>query len=377
MTPRGRQWLGRFALILGGTSIGLLLAEVAVRVMAPGGGEFVLEAGIGTIPADLYQPDPELRTRLRPSVQVEHESLEYRSQIRTNSLGIRGPEVPRKSSDEIRILTVGDSFTLGIQVAEDETAGAQLAARLSSAWGREVTTWNAGVDGYGTDQATELARQLAREIDADILLLRFYLGNDLRDNQLWRHPEQSSAPIELEGGPEAEDWNHIHRSLARWSRLYAHVLAWKIARDQRSDPRIQEMADELLPYVNMERLEALLPATQAALQRTAALCAQLEIPCVVSWAPPAHVVHPERAGATFDIFELDAQLSDPARLLQTVQSVLPRDTISCDPGPALQEAAQTDPLYFVFDPHWNPMGHRIAGQADADCLMTALNPDSF
>ena len=377
MTPTQRLWLGRSVLVLGGSLIGLMIAELTARVMAPSGGEFVLEARIGSVPPDLYQPDPELRTRLRPSISVQHESLEYRTEIRTNALGIRGPEVNPKPPGEIRILTIGDSFTLGIQVAEEETAGSRLASQLSNTWGRTVTAWNAGVDGYGTDQATNLARQLALEVDADILLLRFYMGNDLRDNQLWAHPDQAAPPMELEGGLQTEDWNRMHRSLARWSRLYAHLLAWKTVHDQRSDPRIQEMADELRPYVDGERLVDLLPATQAALQRLDALCTELQIPCAVSWTPPAHVVHPERASATFDIFELDSEQSDPQRMLRTIQSVLPRGMISCDPGTALQRASKTQALYFVFDPHWNPTGHRIAGESDAACIASALDPDTF
>ena len=183
--------------------------------------------------------------------------------------------------------------------------------------------------------------------------------------------------MELEGALESEDWNRMHRSLARWSRLYAHLLAWKTAQDQGSDPRIQEMADELRPYVDEERLIDLLPATQAALQRLNALCTELQTPCVVSWTPPAHVVHPERADATFDIFGLDFEQSDPQRMLRTVQSVLPRGMVSCDPGIALQSASQRETLYFVFDPHWNTTGHRIAGESDAACIASAIDPDTF
>ena len=126
-------------------------------MLKPGGGEFVLDASIGSIPPDLYQPDPDLKTILKPNVEVEHQSIETHTTIRTNSLGTRGPEPDIREDDEIRILNIGDSFTLGIQVAEDETASHQLATQLSRRWNRTVTAWNAGVDGYGTVQATGLA----------------------------------------------------------------------------------------------------------------------------------------------------------------------------------------------------------------------------
>ena len=374
-----RKRLGRIGLIFGGLTVGILCAECGIRLMEPRGNEFVLEAEIGSIPPDLYQPDPTNRTRLRANVQVEHQALEYRSQIQTNSLGIRGPELYPKEPDEIRILTIGDSFTLGIQVDEEETAGSVLAQSLGERWGRNVTAWNAGVDGYGTRQATELAREIAPQIDADIVFLRFYLGNDLRDNELWEAGALGQPPEipDMEGAPPSESLLRFHRLMSRWSRLYAEVLVWNTTRQMRDDPRILEMADELWPYVDLERLELLLPATQAALQSWAGLCAELSMVCVISWAPPAYAIHTERADSTFDVFGFDATQSDPQRVLNVVNTILPRGVVSCDPSPMLREASENQSLYFVYDPHWNENGHRIAGRSDADCIASSLEADSF
>lgn len=370
-------WKAKMALAACGTTMGLLLSECGFRMLKPGGGEFVLDASIGSIPADLYQPDPDLKTVLKPNVQVVHQSIETHADIRTNSLGVRGPEPSLRREDEIRILNIGDSFTLGIQVAENETASQQLATHLSRDWNRTVTGWNAGVDGYGTQQATELARRLIPDLKPDLIVLRFYLGNDLRDNDRWAARSKEAPPIMAEGGPSSERWNGVHRFMSRWSRLYAHLLAWNAMRRAASDPRLQEMADELTPYVDAQARLRLLPATQAAFQQLSSLCEEVSIPCVISWVPPAHVIHTERADATFDIFGLNADHSDPKAVLDSLQSIVPKNLTSCDPTSALSNGAQNEELYFVFDPHWTAAGHRVAATAEAQCIQSAFNVDRF
>jgi hypothetical protein len=375
MFNRFLTFMGRVLLLLLGLLVGLGLAELYVRGKMPDGSEIVLEAKMNTIPASLYIPDRELRIKLRPRFQVQHRSLEYQTTIRTNGIGLRSQELEKKDFDEIRILTIGDSFTLGIQVEEEETAGAQMGTILTKKWRRPVTIWNAGVDGYGTEQSLILAERLLKQVQPEILFLRFYLGNDLRDNYLWSNADASSSII-IEEPRNQEAWRNFHKKISSVSRLYAYVLTYKSIYDRSKDPRIQEMADEVLPFVDAQNLEKLLPNTKSAFEKMQEMCSRFQITCVVSWAPPAYVVHSNRKEETFKVFGLDHTQMDHKGMMKRIESILPKGILSCDPTPELL-ANEEQSLYYTFDPHWNVLGHSIVGQSEANCLYSKIKPNDL
>src|SRR5262245_20239427 len=75
---------------------------------------------------------------------------------RIDSLGLRGSEIAEKSAGRTRILTLGDSYTFGSGVADDETFSAVLEKELGP---ERVEVVNAGVPGYGIFQFVELFRR--------------------------------------------------------------------------------------------------------------------------------------------------------------------------------------------------------------------------
>ena len=108
--------------------------------------------------------------------------------IRINSAGFRDRDREiRKPPDTLRVAILGDSMTMGGQVAESETFSAvverELAAcpRLS---GRAVEALNLGVDGYSTAQELMTLRYHAWQYAPDIVVLAVYTGNDIVNNFL-------------------------------------------------------------------------------------------------------------------------------------------------------------------------------------------------
>lgn len=77
-----------------------------------------------------------------------------------------------------RLLVLGDSFTESAQVPYDDTWPALTAHRLGLDW--DVV--NAGVSGYGTDQALRFLERIAHDVNPDLILLMMFTGNDLTDN---------------------------------------------------------------------------------------------------------------------------------------------------------------------------------------------------
>ncbi|HKW12422.1 MAG TPA: SGNH/GDSL hydrolase family protein [Gemmatimonadaceae bacterium] len=106
--------------------------------------------------------------------------------VRIDSLGFRGVDFPvRKRAGELRILSVGDSFTYGDFVDNDSTFPAVLERDLTASCSRPVTVINAGVGGSTITTAVHMVDR-AWGLSPDVVLLTF-VENDIDDlrNDMW------------------------------------------------------------------------------------------------------------------------------------------------------------------------------------------------
>src|SRR5262249_28162330 len=109
-----------------------------------------------------------------------------------NANGHRGGYYgPVKPIGKYRILALGDSFTEGVQVKEDELFSARLEKTDP-----ELEVINAGVGGYGTIQEYLYLTNEGLRFRPDLVLLMFY-DNDLSDNCLSYYPGFGPRPYAL------------------------------------------------------------------------------------------------------------------------------------------------------------------------------------
>ena len=123
-----RRHAFRFAAVLAGTLLGLLVGEVACRLASPEAGEEMFYGGLAPMPPGLYEWTPALGKEPVPGAKVTIKTLAFDNEIRINSLRMRGPE----PGPGPKWLTVGDSFTMGVQVPEEATFQALLSARVGA-----------------------------------------------------------------------------------------------------------------------------------------------------------------------------------------------------------------------------------------------------
>lgn len=107
--------------------------------------------------------------------------VEYRTPIRINSLGLRGPELPEIPAPGRRILVLGDSLVAGFEVAWEETFPVRIERALPDYLDFPVQVINAGVRAYGTDQAHLYYTARGRELRPDLVVM-VHSGNDPDDN---------------------------------------------------------------------------------------------------------------------------------------------------------------------------------------------------
>ncbi len=90
-----------------------------------------------------------------PQIDFDHRhsrsALLQSTEIRLNSFGLRGPEVPPLQEGQRRILFLGGSITLGWGVAEQDTLEARLERRLNQS-GDAAQVLNGGVGNYNAER---------------------------------------------------------------------------------------------------------------------------------------------------------------------------------------------------------------------------------
>ncbi len=110
--------------------------------------------------------DPDLFWRLMPNTTLN-------SQVVTNNLGLRGPQIGPKEPTELRILSLGESTTFGIQLPLESTYSFRLEQIMGTAGGRRVRVINAGVPGYSLFQGAAYLKCCGLALEPDAVMLYF------------------------------------------------------------------------------------------------------------------------------------------------------------------------------------------------------------
>ena len=145
--------------------LALVFLEVLVRVNYP----------ITTLYR--YSPGPDYV--MEPNRTVKFVKDEFRTEIRTNSYGLRDDE-PASVNDE-RILLLGDSFTFGHGVEHLETFGYILEDSLSRSLQQDVDIINAGHNGYDTRRELAYLKEHGLKFRPSMIMVGFVI-NDVLSN---------------------------------------------------------------------------------------------------------------------------------------------------------------------------------------------------
>jgi hypothetical protein len=357
-----RSLFGKLGLLLGGTLLGILAAESIARTIAPHQSADLLFNSSDASPMNLYVIDKQ--TRLRPNANLDTtiQSLDYTVKLRTNALGLRGPTVTSVTAEQW--IALGDSFTMSVQVNEEDSFAGLLGAE------KNVHVWNGGVDGFSTWQASLRLKQMAVKLPIKRAILTFFTGNDFQDNERFpamarmRLPGQEGTPI------PRPSVGKMDLFLLQHSFLYAHYRIWNKQQQVQSgkDMSRGNWQDELRIFSTKgtKRLDQLEKKTTQALLDFKNTCLKLNIEPLVAIAPPAFVIDQARAKPTFELVGLDANTLNLDAPQIRVEKILSKLKIpSCTLTNALRETSSN---YLVFDGHWSKEGHQVAAKTISECL---------
>lgn len=192
-----------------------------------------------------------------------------------NSLGFRDKEFPREKGGRTRVLFLGDSFTMGHNVAPEESLPKALERRLGV--GYEV--FNLGIYGYGPDQSLMRLIEEGFDLDPDAVILGLFPANDFGDlykNQLYRvtrsgeiefntdNPVAQAFPrsrlaMLLRKAVTREHYLERERELAVWQLLLSDTYTLLGKRDEPATAGAIRLMDAVLAQFRRETKRRGLP----------------------------------------------------------------------------------------------------------------------
>jgi hypothetical protein len=354
----------RFLFVLAAASVGLATAAAIAEI-----GVLALFGEQVKFPRHVVGAPFGVRIN-EPGAVYRHKSPDVNVWFRINGQGMRADrDYPRaKPPGVLRIVSLGDSFTVGYEVEGDETFSSVLERQLRAA-GQPVEVLNAGVSGFGTaEECAYLERELF-SYSPDLVLVSYY-QNDLVDDvrsDLFRLQDGKLVAGSESYVPGGKLGDFLNRNwLVNWLSGYSNAFALiketanRIAKEKVVEQNLAQVAHSSGSDSGGGDAEAARErALSAALfERIWADCRERGIPLVIQSIPLPNANH-----APTDLFEgfplADFDVARPGLLFAPAK-------------PVLQPHLGRDLLYYERShQHWTPLAHRLAGEALAEQILAA------
>lgn len=292
----------------------------------------------------------------------------------TNSIGLRGSREYRvpKPIGTRRILLLGDSFTFGEGVDDNETFASVMERSLSSHCRIRIEVVNGGVSGYGTSQELKFLELFGPRLQPDLVILNFFV-NDAQDNlDKGLHYLRGGIVHEWEGGSRgnirdakrAVRWIPGYNGFLRHSALVGWLKAM-YAKMRLSKHTFAAVPREIAPQTGA--IEAYKWDLQGNLLRAARdVAGRLGADFMVVLIPDWSVV--SNSGGTGQ--ETFVSPKDARDAIQRMSELCRRVGLRCFDLTAVfvdrYERGYKD--YLDVNLHWNRHGNEAAGQALAECV---------
>ena len=344
-----------------GSAVALILLEIGVRVAVP-----------TWYPRGAFSADPLLGYVNTSDFTYRLVGREFDVGININGEGFRDtPWTPVLHNQPV-VFAAGDSFCYGYGVHYDKTFLSLLEQQLKARIIKGCTC------GYGTFQEALLLESRIDRYRPDLIRLSFFIGNDVYENAGVRNLTVRDGYFHEE---PPENAGLLHK-LITWTRNRSRLFELVISTVKQSVPLFQFLkhyglaGDALIDENDLYRpeespkVQVAYQATEAYLDRIAATARQRNIPVAVVLIPTRRQVEPGSL-----VTEPGVDPSRPNRRLR--QMMTTRGMKVIDLLPVMQErfaAAPNKSFYFVYDSHWNSMGHTLAAEAAARSLADLL-PD--
>ena len=382
----GQGWAVRLTVLALSLLLGLGILELGFRLCRLK--RLTIDAGI---------EHPHFHHRLKPEETYHFYSSEFDVRIHTNRFGLRGPTpaIP-KPAGTVRVLMLGDSYTFGFPVQDEETFCA-LAERGLRARGLPVEVINGGVSGYSPTLHYLSLRDEFLQFEPDLVILWYDLG-DLQEDTWF----QKNLLYDAQGRIVRCDPRYTNGRFDRWEWLKSHSVLAKyldtkllrtlykirtlglggylqviqrgerakvaIARLKRAQQAPDLAAHDLFLLVREDASDELIASywslSAQYLRLIRDLLAERKIPFLLGIYPYGMLVGPDQwgQGRVYWGFE-PGRTYDASHALALFQRFAQEEQIPLlNTFDSFTAAAHTEQLFYAWDGHFTPAGQRVVAE---------------
>lgn len=321
-------------------------------------------------------PDPYRHHALVPDSYAELRQRDFQYIQRVNGFGLRGRETTvEKPTGTRRILMLGDSFTMGKGVEDDQTFSVLVEQLLRPTYaacgGSEIEVLNAGVDSYTPLLSyIQFSRKLVR-FAPDLVILNLD-HSDLVQEQAYRQQATRDAQGQIIAVPQVWQRSAYERFLSWASRnlyLTRMLLVYVNRAMSHREITVRRVVNEFGRDYFAHTLEGDEDRTKQwedifeSIGRIRQLAEANQAGFLLTTYPWAHQLEDAGWATGRREFMKDGEkTSDLTRdAIRRHSDVLGIDLL--ETLPAFQAYEGPGPLYFDYDPHWTPAGHRVMAAA--------------
>ncbi len=162
----------------------------------------VIDLGLGVlcprVKDTFYEPDNYIGWKLIPS-KKEGRTVVGKVVLdpKITSNGFREEEHSfNKGKGVFRIVVLGDSFCDQLEMPFKQLWHRVLERRLNSGSTEPIEVINLGIGGFGTDQEYKTLKNYGLKYHPDLVVLAFFIGNDVRNNSLILESEHEGRSVD-------------------------------------------------------------------------------------------------------------------------------------------------------------------------------------
>lgn len=304
---------------------------------------------------------------------LDGSSKKFMTRIHTNALGFRDVEHDLENSKgSYRVLLLGDSFMEALQVEFEESFPHLLEVELNKQLPCHVEVINAGVSGWGTDDAVTYLLRKGMALHPNLVLFGTTLYNDISDNLEERYHVREGEILRPKPAIETSLFRHASLEVRSYLMSHSHLYflaysSWKASWRAKAHNQLEAHVVELMKKFSGVEIEKGWWITKKLFEEANQLTRLAGAKMAVFAIPLVYQVDTQAYGELLEKYHVPLGDSDPNKAQTMLFKILEEENIVSidvlrDFLDHMREAGATD-LYIRGDGHWSQSGHRVAAAA--------------
>jgi len=316
-------------------------------------------------------PDKVYYRRYRPNCSFWRKTKEFNNKYSYNTYGLRNPAIKLNKEEGIkRILVLGDSFTEGWGVDEEETFSRILERKLNKDTPKfEVI--NGGIVGYSPLIEYLFLKKEGLKFKPDLIILNFNNTDFEEERDFYKlsyeregeivavspyKGKKSFLPEEIKNFLDVNSYffyflnNKLPRAIFKLKTFLFQMMGKKIIKNKK--PRFDYLQDYTKSWFLLEKSLLLIKD----------LLEKEKIPFLLVYQPLGHQTHGKEWDKGRQFYGLEEGEVYQDEVEEIFKKFCQKHKISCLNLLDFFRNSNDFPLYYSYDGHWTNKGHRLAAE---------------